>query len=56
MVSKIKHSCIYKDISSITSNCNCSYQHVNLFKEFDDKFDRFVNVCWIGMLNVKCIV
>ncbi len=25
------------DISSITTSCNGSYQHVNLFNEYDDK-------------------
>ncbi len=45
-----------KNISSITFSCNCSYQHVSLFKESDDKVDKFVNVCWTCMLNVKCIV
>jgi hypothetical protein len=33
-----------KDISSIITSCNFSYQHVSLFLKFDDKFDRFVNV------------
>jgi hypothetical protein len=26
------------DISSITTSCNCSYQHVSLFNESNDKF------------------
>ncbi len=41
-------------ISSITTSCNCSYQHVSLFNKFDDKFGRLNKV--IGevclMLNV----
>jgi hypothetical protein len=44
------------DISSITISCNCSYQHVSLFKESNYKFDNFVNVCWTCMFNVECIV
>ncbi len=35
-----------RDISSITASYNSSYQHVSLFKESNNKFDRFVNVCW----------
>jgi hypothetical protein len=45
-----------KDISFITISCNCSYQHVSLFKEYDDKFDMFVNVCSIGMFKIEWIV
>jgi hypothetical protein len=45
-----------KDISFITISCNCSYQHVSLFKESNYKFDNFVNVCWTCMFNVECIV
>ncbi len=33
------------DISSITTSCNCSYQHVNLFNEFDDKFGKLYKDC-----------
>jgi hypothetical protein len=44
------------DISSITTSCNCSYQHVSLFNEFDDKFCKLDKDCWIGMFNVECIV
>jgi hypothetical protein len=33
----IKHLAPTSDISSMTTNCNCSYQHVNLFNEFDNK-------------------
>jgi hypothetical protein len=43
------------DISSITTSCNCSYQHVNLFNEFDDKFGKLDKDCWTpicSMLNV----
>ncbi len=29
---------------------------MNLFKESNDKFDKFVNVCWIGMFNVESII
>jgi len=28
------------DISSITTNYNCSYQHVSLFNESDNKFSK----------------
>jgi len=44
------------DISSITTNCNCSYQHVNLFNESDDKFGKLDKDCWIGMFNVEYII
>jgi hypothetical protein len=44
------------DISSITTSCNCSYQHVSLFNESDDKFGKLDKDFWIGMFNVKCIV
>jgi hypothetical protein len=42
------------DISFITTSCNCSYQHVNLFTEFNDKFGKLDKDCWIGMFNVDC--
>lgn len=29
---------------------------MSLFKEFDDRFDIFANVCWRGMFKTKCIV
>jgi hypothetical protein len=44
------------DIPSITTSWNCSYQHVNQFNEYDDKFGKLDKDCWIGMLNVECIV
>jgi hypothetical protein len=44
---------LISDILFITTSCNCSYQHVNLFNEFVDKFD---NDCWACMFNVECIV
>jgi hypothetical protein len=28
------------DIPSITTSCNCSYWHVNLFNESNDKFGK----------------
>jgi hypothetical protein len=40
------------DISSITTNYNCLYQHVSLFNEFNDKFGKLNKDCWIGMFNV----
>jgi hypothetical protein len=43
------------DISSITTSCNYSYQHVSLFNEFDDKFGKLYKNCWTficSMLNV----
>jgi hypothetical protein len=33
------------DISSITTSCNYSYQHVNLFNESNDKFDKLNKDC-----------
>ncbi len=44
------------DISSIITSCNCSYRHVSLFNEFDDKFGKLNKDCWMGMFNVECIV
>jgi hypothetical protein len=44
------------DISSLTISFNCLYQHVNLFNEFNDKFDKLDNDCWICMFNIECIV
>jgi hypothetical protein len=44
------------DISSITTSCNFSYQHVSLFNEFDDKFGKLNNDCWTGMFNVEITV
>jgi len=45
-----------RNISFKLQLVNYSYWHVSLFKEFNDKIDKFVNVCWIGMFNVECIV
>jgi len=39
------------DISSITTSFNCSYQHVSLFNEFDDKFGKLNKDCWTSMFN-----
>jgi hypothetical protein len=44
------------DISFITTSCNYSYRHVNLFNKFDDKFDKLDKDCWTFMFNVECIV
>jgi hypothetical protein len=44
------------DISSITTSYNCSYWHVSLFNESNDKFGKPNKDCYIGMLNVECIV
>ncbi len=44
------------DISSITRNCNCSYQHVSLFNECNDKYGKSNKDYWTCMFNVKCIV
>ncbi len=33
------------DISSIITNCNCSYRHVRLFNESDDKFSKLNKDC-----------
>jgi hypothetical protein len=34
----------------------CSYQHVSLFNEFDDKFGKLNKDCWTCMFNVDCII
>ncbi len=44
------------DISYITTSYNCSYQHVSLFNEYDDKFGKLDKDCWTSMFNVECIV
>ncbi len=44
------------DISSMTTSCNCSYWHVSLFNELDDKFGKLDKDCWTCMFNVECIV
>jgi hypothetical protein len=44
------------DISFIITICNCSYRHVNVFNEVDDKFGKLDKDCWISMFNVECIV
>ncbi len=33
------------DISSVTTSCNCSYQHLNLFNESNDKFGKLYKDC-----------
>jgi hypothetical protein len=43
-------------ISFMTTSCNCSYQRVSLFIEFDDKFDKLDNDYWTSAFNVECIV
>jgi hypothetical protein len=40
----------------MTTSCNCSYQHVILFNEFDYQFGKLSKDFWIGMFNVKCII
>jgi hypothetical protein len=44
------------DISSITTSCSSSYQHVSPFNESDDKFGKQNKDCWTYMFNVECIV
>jgi hypothetical protein len=47
---------LISDISSITTSCNCSYQHVSLFNESDDKFGKLDKDCCTSMFNVECII
>jgi len=44
------------DISFITTSYNCSYWHVSLFNEFDDKFGKLDKDCWTSMFNDECII
>jgi len=44
------------NISSITTSYNCSYRHVNLFNEYDNKFHKLNKDYWTSMFNVECIV
>jgi hypothetical protein len=41
-----------RDISFITTNCNYSYWHASPFKESNERFNRFFNVCSTSMFNV----
>ncbi len=43
-------------ISSITTSCNCSYRHINLFNESNDKFGKLDKDYWTSVFNVKCII
>ncbi len=43
-------------VSSITTSCNCSYWHVSLFNESDDKFGKLDKDYRTDMFNVECIV
>jgi hypothetical protein len=40
------------DISFMTTSYNCSYRHVSLFNESNDKFGELNKDCRIGMFNV----
>jgi hypothetical protein len=44
------------NISSMTTSCNCSYRHVSLFNESDDKFGKIDKDYWTSMFNVECII
>jgi hypothetical protein len=44
------------DISFMTTSCDCSYQHVNLFNESDDKFIKLDKDYSTNMFNVECII
>jgi hypothetical protein len=44
------------DISFTITNYNCSYWHVNLFNEYDDKFGKLNKDCCTHMFNVECII
>jgi hypothetical protein len=44
------------DISYITTSYNCSYRHVSLFNESNNKFGKLDKDCWTCMFNVECIV
>jgi hypothetical protein len=44
------------DISSITTSSNCSYRHVTLFDESNDKFGKLNKDYSTSMFNVECIV
>jgi len=42
------------DIPFITTSCNCSYQHVNIFNEFDGKFGKLNNDDCIVRSSLLC--
>jgi hypothetical protein len=41
---------------SITISYNCSYQHVSLFNENNDKFGKLDKDCWTSMFNAEFII
>ncbi len=43
------------DILSIIRSFNCSYQHINLFSESNDKFGKTYKDYWTCMFNVQSI-
>ncbi len=43
-------------ISFTTTSCNCSYRHINLFNESNDKFGKLDKDYWTSVFNVKCII
>jgi hypothetical protein len=49
-------STLKSDIPCITTNCNCSYQHVNLLNKYNNKFGKLNNDYYTTMLNIECIV
>jgi len=56
IIYNIKNLAPTNDISFIITSCNCSYQHVSLFNEFDGNFDKLNNDCWTCTSNPKFFV
>ncbi len=48
-------STLKSDIPCITTNYNCSYQHVSLLIKYNDKFGKVDNDCWTTMFDIGCI-
>jgi hypothetical protein len=40
----------------MTTSCNCSYRHVSLFNESDDRFGKLDKDYWTSMFNAECII
>jgi hypothetical protein len=44
------------DTSFTTTSCNCSYWHVSIFNESNDKFGKLNKDCWTSMFYVESII
>ncbi len=49
-------STLKSGIPCITTNCNCSYQHLTLLNKYNDKFGKLDNDFKTSMFNIECII